>query len=205
MRHLYGIGLAVVLAAAVFFGGSWGYYRLFLRNFGAAWSLPAGGGSFLGNSAVTTGLAAVAATALLVGLLIAIRWVSPLATGIPGLALLAWTAAYVLSPGRAVHDIPLKSHSFGLGFAALGTTGILAALGIALVMPLFYPSRWRRPVTADDDYDDEATAAPVLEATTVTAPVRTGGLSTGMGSSAWKAISVEATQTVKRPGEPPDW
>jgi hypothetical protein len=203
MRHLYGTGLAVVLAAAVFFGGSWGYYRLLLRNFGSAWSLPAGGGSFLGNSTVTTGLAAVAATALLAGLLIAIRWVSPLATGIPGLVLLAWTVLYVFSPARAVHDVPLKSHSFGLGFAALGTTGVLGAAGIALVMPLFYPSRWRRPATADDDYDE---AAPTLEATTVTGPVRTG-LTSGMGSSAWKEISVEATQTmnVKKPGAPPGW
>ena len=198
MRHLYGIGLAVVLAVAVFFGGSWGYYRLSLRSLGASWSLPAGGGSFLGNATVTTGLAAVAATALIAGLLIAIRWVSPLATGIPGLVLLAWTVLYVLSPGRAIHDIPLKSHSFGLGFAELGTTGILGAVGIALVMPLFFPSRWRRPVTVDDDYDEAGAA--VLEPTTVTGPVRTGA-----GSSAWKAISGEATQTMMKPGDAPDW
>src|SRR5580698_483437 len=112
MRHLIGIGLAVVISAAIFFGGGWAFNRLFTRNLGSEWSLPAGGGNFTSNSVVTSGLALV------------IRWVSPLATGLPGLVLLAWTALYVASPARAVHYIPLKAHNVGLGFAGLGTTGI---------------------------------------------------------------------------------
>jgi hypothetical protein len=149
MRHLIGIGLAVVISAAVFFGGGWAFNRLFTRNLGSEWSLPAGGGNFTSNSVVTSGLAAMAGVALLIGLALVIRWVSPLATGLPGLVLLAWTALYVASPDRAVHYIPLKAHNVGLGFAGLGTTGILGAAGVVLVMPLFLPSsmttRSRRP------------------------------------------------------------
>jgi hypothetical protein len=183
MRHLIGIGLAVVISAAIFFGGGWAFSRLFTRNQGAEWSLPAGGGNFMSNSVVTSGLAAMAAVALLIGLALVIRWVSPLATGLTGLVLLAWTALYVVSPERAVRYIPLKAHSFGLGFAGLGTTGILGAAGVVLVMPLFFPSRWRRPVSDDADGEDDP-----IEATMVTSPSRTG-LTAGMGSSAWESLT----------------
>jgi len=200
MRHLTGIGLAVLLSAAVFFGGGWAYGRLFARNLGSEWSLPAGGGDFTSNSVVTGGLAAMASVALLIGLALMIRWVSPLATGLPGLILLGWTALYVTSPARAVDYIPLKAHNFGLGFAGLGTTGILGAVGVVLVMPLFFPSRWIRrapvavagPDAVDADEDD------LIEATTVVSPSRTG-LVAGMGSSAWESLTSEN----RRLDEPP--
>jgi hypothetical protein len=185
MRHLIGIGLAVVLSAAIYFGGGWAYNRLFTRNLGSEWSLPTGGGNFVSNSVVTSGLAAMAGVALLIGLALLIRWVSPLATGLPGLVLLAWTALYVASPERAVHYIPLKAHNVGLGFAGLGTTGILGAAGVVLVMPLFIPSRWRRAAGEDAGGEDDP-----IEATTVTSPSGTG-LFTGMGSSTWKSLTSE--------------
>jgi hypothetical protein len=187
MRHLIGIGLAVLLSAAVFFGGGWAFSRLVTRNLGSEWSLPAGGGNFMSNSVVTGGLAAMASVALLIGLALVIKWVSPLATGLPGLVLLGWTALYVVSPARAIDYIPLKAHSFGLGFAGLGTTGILGAAGVVLVMPLFFPSRWLRPAPVDVDVDVED---DLIEATTVTSPSRTG-LVAGMGSSAWDSLTSE--------------
>ena len=183
MRHRIGIGLAVVISAAIFFGGGWAFNRLLTRNLGSGSSLPAGGGNFMSNSVVTSGLAAMAGVALLIGLALVIRWVSPLATGLPALVLLAWTALYVASPGQAMRYIPLKAHNVGLGFAALGTTGILGAAGVVLVMPLFFPSRWRRPVIDDAGGEDDA-----IEATTVTSPSRTG-LTAGMGSSAWESLT----------------
>lgn len=200
MRHLIGIALAVVLAAAVFFGGTWGYYRLFLRNGpGSAWSVPAGGGGFIGNTTVTLGLGAVVGVALLAGLLLMIPRVSPLAAGLPGLALLAWTVLYVVSPSRMVHYIPLRSHSFGAGFAGLGTTGILGAAGIVLLMPLFLPSRWRRiPADEEDEYDDD-----LIEATSVTSPSPSPG---AVLTGDWKTTTtVEPTRPVRKPGGPEGW
>jgi hypothetical protein len=197
MRHLIGIGLAVLLSAAVFFGGGWAFSRLFTRNLGSEWSLPAGGGNFMSNSVVTGGLAAMASVALLIGLALVIRWVSPLATGLPGLVLLGWTALYVVSPARAVEYIPLKGHNFGLGFAGLGTTGILGAAGVVLVMPLFFPSRWHRPAPVDVDVDGED---DLIEATAVTSPSRTG-LVAGMGGSAWESLTSENQKL----DDPPGW
>jgi hypothetical protein len=190
MRHLIGIGLAVVLSAAIFFGGGWAYNRLFTRNLGSEWSLPAGGGNFVGNSVVTSGLAAMAGVALLIGLALLIRWVSPLTTGLPGLILLVWTALYVASPERAVHYIPLKAHNVGLGSAGLGTTGILGAAGVVLVMPLFFPSRWRRLAGDDVGGEDVGGEDDPIEATTAISPSSTG-LITGMGSSTWKSLTSE--------------
>jgi hypothetical protein len=145
MRHLIGIALAIGLAAAVFFAASWGYLRLLripVVNGGAS-TLPAQGGSLLHDSSVLYAIAALAGTALLAGILVAVRRISPLAAGLPGLALLAWTIVYGFSVRRAVHYIPLRGDAFGAGFEAMLFNGLLAAAGVALVVPLFIPSRWR--------------------------------------------------------------
>ncbi len=70
-------------------------------------------------------------------------WFSPLASGLPGVLLLAWTALYLVSVRRAVEFIPLRSHSFGAGWESLLFNGILGAAGAVMVFPLFIPSRWR--------------------------------------------------------------
>ncbi len=146
MRHVIGIGLAIGLAAAVFFAASWGYLRLLrvpVINGGAS-TLPAQGGELLHSTNVLYAFAALAGTGLLAGIFIAVRWVSPLAAGLPGLALIGWTVVYGFSVRRAVHYIPLRGDAFGAGFEAMLVNGVLAAAGLALVVPLFIPSRWRR-------------------------------------------------------------
>jgi hypothetical protein len=147
MRHLLGIMGAIALAAAVFFAAGWGYQRLLripVVNGGAA-TLPAQGGELLHDTNVLYAFAAVAGTGLLAGIFIAVRRVSPLAAGLPGLALIAWTVVYGFSVRRAVHYIPLRGDTYGAGFEAMLMNGVLAAAGLALVVPLFIPSRWRSP------------------------------------------------------------
>jgi hypothetical protein len=167
MRHVIGIGLAIGLAAAVFFAASWGYLRLLrvpVVNGGAS-TLPAQGGELLHNTNVLYAFAAVAGTALIAGIFIAGRQVSPLAAGLPGLGLIAWTVVYGFSVRRAVHYIPLRGDTFGVGFEAMLMNGVLAAAGLALVVPLFIPSRWRgRPAAGDPD---AAGAGQVPEPTTI--------------------------------------
>jgi hypothetical protein len=176
MRHLIGFGLALVLATAVFFAASWGYLRLLrvpVVN-GAAATLPAGGGSLLHDKNVLLAFAAVAGTALLAGIFIAAPRISPLAAGLPGLALLAWTVLYGVSVRRAVHYIPLKGDAFGDGFVAMGFNGILAAAGLVMIVPLFIPSRWRRvrPDAAEPDAAfSPAASSSLLSDWTETAPI----------------------------------
>jgi hypothetical protein len=197
MRHLYGIALAVVLSAAVFFGGGWGFHRLHSTVPNAtATALPAGGGSLLHATGLLLALGALAGTAVLAGLLIIIPRVSPLAAGLPGVGLIAWTVLYAVSVARAVHYIPMKANAFGAGFEAMGISGVLGAAGIVLVMPLFVPSRWRRRLVDDDADDDD----DPIEATSVTSPSRAGLL-----TSEWKTISDQPTRPVIKPGAPPPW
>ena len=142
MRHLIGILLAVVMAAVLFFAGAWGYLRLTTLTTPLS-RLPAGGGSLLSDHHMLFGLAAVAGTGLLAGILIAAPRISPLAAGLPGLALLGLTVLYLVSVRHAVQLIPLKSHPYGAGFEAMLVHGILGAAGLAMIIPMFVPSRWR--------------------------------------------------------------
>src|SRR6516164_5139024 len=133
------------MTAVMFFAGAWGYLQLLKLPVppGAANALPAGGGSLLSDSTALLALAALLATAVLAGVLVVVPWFSPLASGLPGLLLLGWTGLYLVSVRRAVEFIPLRSHSFGAGWEGLLFNGILGAVGVVMVFPLFIPSRWR--------------------------------------------------------------
>jgi hypothetical protein len=166
MRHLVGLMLAIVMAAALFFAASWGYLKLLILPAGVG-RLPAGGGSLLHNHAVLEGFGAMLGVGLLAGLLIAVPRISPLAAGLPGLALLAWTGLYLFSVRHAVQYIPLKSRAYGTGFEALLFDGVLALIGMAMVIPLFVPSRWRgrREVSEPEPYAGTTASFPDLQAT----------------------------------------
>jgi hypothetical protein len=141
MRHLYGVALAVAMAAAVFFAASWGYLRLLRLPVGV---LPANGGSLINDHAVLEGFGVLLGVGLLAGLLMVIPWISPLGPGLPGLVLLAWNGLFLFDVKDAVRFIPLKNYDYGTGFEALLFDGVLAAAGVALIIPLFIPSRWLR-------------------------------------------------------------
>jgi hypothetical protein len=158
MRHLIGVGLAIVMAAMVFFAGSWGYLKLLIGPVRGG-VLPAGGGSLIHNHAVLEGFAALLAVGLLAGILMALPVVSPLASGLPGLVLLAWTGLYLFNVQRAVKYIPLKSQTYGTGFEAMLFDGVLALVGSAMIIPLFVPSRWRSRAVAAEPAPYEAAPA----------------------------------------------
>jgi hypothetical protein len=171
MRHLVGVLLAIFMAAAVFFVASWGYLKLLTspnRGGGPSSSaaLLAGGASLLHNHAVLEGFGALLAVGLLAGVLIALPMISPLASGLPGLVLLAWTGLYLFSVRRAVQYIPFKTQAYGAGFQAMLFDGVLALLGAAMIIPLFVPSRWRsRPAAIGPaQYEAPATTYPDLGA-----------------------------------------
>jgi hypothetical protein len=166
MRHLVGVMLAIVMAAAVFFAASWGYLKLLIGPAGLG-RLPAGGGSLLHNHAVLEGFGALLGVGLLAGLLMAVPRISPLAAGLPGLAMLAWTGLYLFSVRHAVQYIPLKSQAYGTGFAALLFDGVLALAGLAMIVPLFVPSRWRgrREASEPEPYAGTTASFPDLQAT----------------------------------------
>lgn len=178
MRHLVGVVLAIVLAAAVFFAASWGYLKLLIGPAGLG-ALPGGGGSLLHNHAVLEGFGALLGAGLIAGLLIAVPRISPLAAGLVGLVLLAWTGLYLFSVRRAVQYIPLKTQLYGRGFEAMLFDGVLALVGLAMIIPLFVPSRWRsRPVVTSPPppYAGSTATFPDLQATQ-TMPAEGGLLS----------------------------
>jgi hypothetical protein len=176
MRHRIGIVLAVIMTGVLFFPGAWGYLRLLRLPAPSDQlsDLPAGGGSLISEHHVLLALAAVAGTALLAGILVAAPRVSPLAAGLPGLLLLGWTGLYLANVRQGVDLIPLRSDPFGAGFEAMLFNGVLGAAGLAMIVPMFIPARWRtRTLTgiADDEF---TTLEPELEdqPTTQLTPIR---------------------------------
>ncbi len=152
MRHLVGVILAVGLAAAIFFAGAWGVGRiLVLRGLTTTTST---------SLALTTprglfAVGAVLATGLMIGIFLAVPAISPLATGLPGIVLVAWSTLVVLHNQYATRYLPLPHTHFGTGFTFLLFSGILGMIGAAMLIPLAIPSRWRRPVFEDDEVDPE--------------------------------------------------
>jgi hypothetical protein len=151
MRHFVGLILALALAAALFFGVGWGLTHI---------SGLAAHTSRLPSRTVLIALSSLAATGLLAGVLLAVPAVSPLATGLPGLVSIAWTALLVVSPHRAISYVPMQGYAFGTGFRYLLTSGVLALAGMAMIVPLFVPSRWVRQRVDEEDEEEDDQALP---------------------------------------------
>jgi hypothetical protein len=176
VRHRIGMILAVIMTGVLFFAGTWGYLRLLrLPGAGQLAPLPAGGGSLISDNNELLALAAIAGTGLLAGILIAVPRISPLAAGLPGLLALGWTGLYLISVRQAVDLIPLRSDPFGAGFEAMLVNGILAAAGLAMIVPMFVPSRWRARRTSGSEVTAADQFTPgVSETTEALIPAATG-------------------------------
>jgi hypothetical protein len=152
MRHLVGVILAVALTATVFFAGAWGVGRiLVLRG-----ALTATGTS----NALTTpralfAVGAVLATGLVIGIFLAVPAVSPLATGLPGIVFIALSTLVVMHSPYATKYLPLPGTHFASGFTFLLFSGVLGLIGVALVVPLVVPSRWRRRLYEAEELDED--------------------------------------------------
>ncbi len=63
----------------------------------------------------------------------------------------------MIRSATALRLIPMHGRDVGEGFGVLLTSGVLALLGAAMIVPLFVPSRWRRrrqQAMSYDDYND---------------------------------------------------
>ncbi|NUR90327.1 MAG: hypothetical protein HOY71_40145 [Nonomuraea sp.] len=152
MRHLAGLLVGLVVTVAVLGGGGWAVQQAF----GTAAATPPD------TQKTWIALGAMAAVGLVVGLVVAGR-ISPLATFVPSLALLAWTVVYALDTTRALSFIPQEPsvnqivRDAGAGDKLLLTTGVLALLGVVMFIPVLMPSRWSRP---HDDLDEDYETTP---------------------------------------------
>jgi hypothetical protein len=149
VRHLIGIILAVVMAATLFFGACWGVVRIIaVRGTGASFHAEHALTSVHGLEAV----GAVAGTGLLLGILLIAPRVSPLATGLPGVVLIALSALWIMHSQYTLRYVPFSGTAQAAGLTYLLDNGVLAMLGIVMIVPLFAPSRWRK---LDDYVEDE--------------------------------------------------
>jgi len=138
--------IGLVVTAAVLGGGGWAVQQAVVSSQSA----------LQGSQSLWIALGSMAAVGLVVGLVVAGR-VSPVATFIPSMVLLAWTVVYALDTNRAltmlpdgpsVHQIVREAVT---GSKTMLTTGVFALLGVALFIPVLMPSRWSRPYDDDDE------------------------------------------------------
>jgi hypothetical protein len=159
MRHVIGFLLALAVSAALFFGAGWGFSKFSVLVSGqglrtaTAWTS-------LHN---VLPIAALIGTALLLGILLAVRSVSALATGLPGLALIGWSALVLLRGAHALTYIPMSGSRYGTGFAAMLSSGVLLLLGAAMIIPIFMLSRWRSALREEvEDLTEDVSAASAI-------------------------------------------
>jgi len=158
MRHVIGFFLALAVSAALFFGGGWGSSRFTSIESGPAMRTA----SAWTNVHDVLPLAALIGTALLLGILLVVRAVSALATGLPGLALIAWSALMLLRGAHALTYIPMSGSHYAAGFSAMLSSGMLLLLGIVMIIPIFMPSRWRSNVNEVEDLSEEFSTESAL-------------------------------------------
>lgn len=131
MRHFGGFILGIIAIPLVLYGTGWGYARAMRVAGGAP---PTGISQLLG-------FLALAGVGLLIGFILIPRF-SPLAAFLPAAALLVWTAALFWNSRRAEGWAP--GGAAGGGMSALLTSGLYGLLGVALLLPILFPRRWRR-------------------------------------------------------------
>jgi len=158
MRHITGFLLALILSAALFFGGGWGVAKFSAMQAGSgtqtvsAWASPHG----------ALPLAALLGTGLLLGIMLAARPVSALAPGLPGLVLLGWSALVLLRGKQGLSYVPLPGSHYAAGFTSLLSSGTLAFAGAVMIIPLFMPSRWISGVAEVEEFDDDFSTSAAL-------------------------------------------
>jgi hypothetical protein len=152
-RHLVGLLLALGLLAMLFFGTAWSVGRIVVLR---------GTVTALGTQNALTGtrgliaVGVLVATGLVIGILLAVPAISPLASGLPGLILIGWSALVVIHSKYAVRYLLLPGSHFTSGLTYLLFNGVLGLIGAVLVIPMAVPSRWRgRPADYVDERDDD--------------------------------------------------
>lgn len=149
MRHLLGLMLALATSAALFFGAGLGIWRISALGR----SVTGLALSALETSANLVPLASLLGAGALVGVALLAPRLSPLGTGLPGLALLGWSGLLLLRGKHALTYVPMAGSHFAAGFDILLGSGALALIGAAMAVPLFLPSRWRGVRFEYDGYD----------------------------------------------------
>ncbi|GII77201.1 hypothetical protein Sru01_21830 [Sphaerisporangium rufum] len=165
MRHFLGLLLGVVVTAILLAGAGWAAPDA-ARGMVSAAADAANAVDPARDTRALVGLGAMAVAGLLLGLVLTAR-ISPLATFIPSMVMLSWTVVYALDVNRALGLAPTdpSMHPLlvqaGKGMQDLLAKGIFAMLGIALFVPVLFPSRWTgRRRDADDGYAEETVESP---------------------------------------------
>lgn len=147
MRHAFGFVLGVLLTPALVYGAAWGYVQ-------AGQSFDGTGQEITDRTRIYGAFALLAAVGLVMGVVIVARWASPLVSLVPALALLGFSAYFLIDPDRVL-DLPGKVPPAGdmdFGLRMLLGSGVFAMMGFALLMPTWAPRRWspRRDEDAAD-------------------------------------------------------
>ncbi|MFG2089034.1 MULTISPECIES: hypothetical protein [unclassified Spirillospora] len=150
MRHAFGFVLGVLLTPALVYGAAWGYVQ-------AGQSFDGTGQEITDRTRIYGAFALLAAVGLVMGVIIVARWASPLVSLIPALALLGFSAYFLIDPDRVL-DLPGKVPPAGdmdFGLRMLLGSGVFGMMGLALLMPSWAPRRWsphRDEDAADIDF-----------------------------------------------------
>lgn len=137
MRHAIGFVFGVLLTPGLVYGAAWGYVQ-------AGQSFDGTGQEITDRTRIYGAFALLAAVGLVMGVIIVARWASPLASLVPALALIGFSAWFLIDPD-GVLDLPGKvppSGDMDFGLRMLLGSGVYGMMGLVLLMPAWAPRRW---------------------------------------------------------------
>lgn len=144
MRHVLGFLVGIVLAPAALYGAAWSEHEASKQM------AKAQHGAALDNKLLPA-FGVLLAVGLVLGVVAAARWLSPVAALVMGVLFVGVSAAFAVKPHK-VNDLIVKRIHGDIGTSVVGllSAGVVVLVGGLLLASAVMPHRWRTAPAEED-------------------------------------------------------
>jgi len=142
MRHVLGFLVGVVLAPAALYGAAWSENEVTKQVKQHQQNL---------DNKLLPAFGVLLAVGLVLGVVAAARWLSPVAALVMGLVFVGAGVAFAIKPERVGNDVTKRIHGdIGTSLVGLLGTGVVVLVGGLLLASAVMPYRWRTAHAEED-------------------------------------------------------
>jgi uncharacterized membrane protein YgcG len=142
MRHVLGFLVGVVLAPAALYGAAWSGNEVTKQMKQHPQNL---------DNKLLPAFGVLLAVGLVLGVVAAARWLSPVAALVMGVVFVGAGVAFAIKPERIGNDVTKRIHGdIGTSLVGLLGTGVVVLVGGLLLASALMPYRWRTAHAEED-------------------------------------------------------